>query len=481
MSGRDQDLAIKKTMEHRNQTDQAKQVKLPSQIERVAWTTRRAMNGALVGLEILTHFVGNRSELEIELSDQSGKSFGKFKERLSGNRFWTKIKVPSEAKQALYADVKLPKQGLQMKSSPMIILPAIEITNLNWSQDEARDGDLVKLSADVKGAADGESGEIEVWEYDSDGAHDFISRFPIYVKNNKVEAEWEYEYHEDRDEIPTQEELEKYGNRYNPPEYFFKVNICDHIVGNKQESKLLAFRDWFEILLTSGLKEPISDEPYVLYLPDGKTEEGKTSSEGRVKREKIQPGKIWIEFPCQFSLVVVENGIQVEGPDRGTPGTIPLQQLCFDNLNSPPADIIDINEDELYDADVSEEAEAGIDDYDPPEAARAVDFDEEKVVENPGEYKVANIYRVSGAMCHLAVMGCIIVCILTTNHELLNKDLDYILKDKQGNCLAGQSCDSIIYQDMVGIGEYELTINNQAFRVASSDNASDIEYIVYEP
>jgi len=34
---------------------------------------------------------------------------------------------------------------------------------------------------------------------------------------------------------------------------------------------------------------------------------------------------------------------------------------------------------------------------------------------------------------------------------------------------------------MVGIGEYELTINNQAFRVASSDNASDIEYIVYEP
>jgi hypothetical protein len=76
-----------------------------------------AGSGGLVGLEILTQYVGNRSPIEIELSDQNGKTFGKYQEKISGNRFWAQIKVPADAKQALYATVKLPKHGLQMKSN----------------------------------------------------------------------------------------------------------------------------------------------------------------------------------------------------------------------------------------------------------------------------------------------------------------------------------------------------------------------------
>jgi hypothetical protein len=278
---------------HQNQTDQVKKIQLQSAIEQVLWTKPIASSGGLVGLEIFTHYVGNGSSLEIELSDQNGKNFGKYKEKISVNRFWTQIKVPTEAKQALYADVKLPKHGLQMKSKPLIIVPLIEITNVKWDKKEARRGDILKLTADVKGVPDDTEGEIEIWEYDSDSAHDFITRFPVRVKDKKVEAEWEYEYHEDTDEIPTEEELQKYGNQYNPPEYFFRVKVG----GVQADSGLLEFKDWIEIELKNAENEPVPNEKYILHLPDGTKREGKLDENGYARQDKIPPGNVIIEFP----------------------------------------------------------------------------------------------------------------------------------------------------------------------------------------
>jgi hypothetical protein len=275
---------------HQSPTDQIKKVQLPSAIQCVLWTVRRAAPGGSIGLEIYTQFVGNGSKIEIELSDQNGKTFGKYAEKISGNRFWTQIKVPAEAKQALYANVKLPKHGLQMKSNPLILLPPIEITNAKWDKKEARRGDILKLTADVKGVQDGTEGEIEIWEHDSDGAHDFITKFPMFVKNKKVEADWEYEYHEDTDEIPTAEETEK---GYNPPEYFFRVRIGEVFT----DSGLLTFKDEIEITLKDQDGKRVPDEKYVLYLPDGSTRNGTLDSRGYAKEERVPPGKIRIEFP----------------------------------------------------------------------------------------------------------------------------------------------------------------------------------------
>jgi len=266
-----------------------------------------ASNGALVGLEIFTHFVGNRSELEIELSDQSGKKIGKYKEKISGNRFWTQIKVPADAKQALYANVKLPKHGLQMKSNPLILLPTVEITNLKWDKKEARRGDVLKLTADVKGCQDDTEAEISIWEYDDDGGHDFISKFPATIKNGKIEADWEYEYHEDTDEIPTEKELEK---GYNPPEYFFRV-----IVGGVQaDSGLLEFKDWIEITVRDEFGNPKASIDFILYLPDGRQKSGQLDSEGYVKVHDIPPGKYRVEFPS----LNLEKNIIYPGKNRSS-------------------------------------------------------------------------------------------------------------------------------------------------------------------
>ena len=75
--------------------------------------------------------------------------------------------------------------------------------------------------------------ETQIWEHDLDDAHDLVTKFPVKVKNQKIEAEWEFQYCEDTDDIPTDKETER---GYNPPEYFFRVIVA----GVSADSILLA-------------------------------------------------------------------------------------------------------------------------------------------------------------------------------------------------------------------------------------------------
>jgi len=243
----------------------------------------------MVGLEVFTHYVGNNSEMKIEISDQSGKTLGKYKEKINASRFWAKIKVPADAKDALYAKVKLPKHGLEMKSNPLIILPPIEVTNLKWDKKEARRGDVLKLTADVKGVPDGMEAEIEIWEHDADEAHDLITKFPVIIKDSKVETEWEFEYHEDTDEIPTEEESEK---GYNPPEYFFRVKLEEV----HADSELLEFKDWIDVVLLDGGGNPIPNEKYTVTFADGSKKKGVLDQDGRARIEDVPAGRINVHF-----------------------------------------------------------------------------------------------------------------------------------------------------------------------------------------
>lgn len=275
--------------EHQSQTDQIKKVQLPSALQQVLWTKPMASPGERIRLEIYTHFVGNGSELKIELSDNSGKNHGNFSDKIHGNRFSAEIKVPANAKDELYATVKLPKHGLSMKSAPLILLPPVQITNTKWDKQEARRGDILKLTADVKGVPDSTEALIEILEHDADDAHDFVTKFPVLVKNKKVEAEWEFEYHEDTDDIPTAKESEK---GYQAPEYFFQVKVGEVM----EKSGLLKFQDWIEFELVDGSGAVIANEDYILHFADGQQRKGKLDDKGYAKEQDIPPGKVTVEF-----------------------------------------------------------------------------------------------------------------------------------------------------------------------------------------
>lgn len=275
--------------EHQGNTAKVNKIKLESSIDRVVWTSGSGSAGAKVGIEVNTHFVGNNSEIKIDISDKSGKKFDTIKGKMSGNLFWKEITVPDKAKDELYAEAKISKLSLSKKSNPLYLYPPIEIKNIKWDKKEARRGDVLKLTANIKGVADGTEAEIQIWEYDVDGVHDLITKFPTVVKNSKIEADWEYEYHEDTDDIPTKEETEK---GYNPPEYFFRVNIA----GITADSGLLEFKDWIEIKLVDNEGNPVKDSSYKIILPDGTEKQGKFDSNGFAKIEDIPPGKFKINF-----------------------------------------------------------------------------------------------------------------------------------------------------------------------------------------
>ncbi len=276
--------------EHKGKTNKVNEVKLESSVDRVVWTTSAASVGANAGLEIDTHFVGNGSDIKIELKDGSGKSVGNLSKKISGNKLWVQVKIPDNAKNSLVAKVKLPKHSAELQSNPLIVLPPVGIKNLKWDKKEARRGDILTMTADVETVPDGTEAEIEIWEHDADEVHDLITTIPVEVKGKKIECKWEYEYHEDTDDIPTDEETEK---GYNPPEYFFKVKV----LGNQEDSEILQFKDWVEINLNDRLGNSMKNLDYVIKLPDGSEKKGKLDANGYAKIEDIPPGKFTIEFP----------------------------------------------------------------------------------------------------------------------------------------------------------------------------------------
>jgi len=283
--------------EYKKPTDEVHVVDLSSEITLAVWRTKSASAGDSVSFEVWTHFVGNGSDIEIKIEDKRGKKMGKLKGKVYGDYFASTTVVSDKAKDELVFTAKLPKHGLEMKSDTLKVIPPILVTNMKWGQKEARTEDVVKLSADIEGVPDETEVMICIYEYDEDEAHDFITKFPCIVKNKKIEADWEYEYHEDTDEIPTQEEKEKYGKNYNPPEYFFVIDIHRKRFGEKQESDLLEFKDWIEIELLDQFGEPVAEAEYAVLLADGSEVEGKLDSEGFARIEDVVPGPYSVQFP----------------------------------------------------------------------------------------------------------------------------------------------------------------------------------------
>ena len=178
---------------------------------------------------------------------------------------------------------------------PVPVVPR-SLTNAKWSQNFARVEEVVKLSADVEGYETGTKAVFEIFEMDIGGKDDFITKINSSVQGNKVKSEWAYKYIEDTDDVS--EEDEKKG--YSSPEYYFWVKVKN----SKARSDLLEFRDWIEIELIDENDNPVANEDYVLYLPNGEVRKGKLDANGYKKEENIPPGKCQVEFPNQSNVEV---------------------------------------------------------------------------------------------------------------------------------------------------------------------------------
>jgi hypothetical protein len=298
-------------------TDAEHEVKLESSLIAAAWRCGAAFGGQKASFEVITSFVGEGASIKLTGKTENGKSLGKISDVIRNNKFIGAFDVPSDIERGdlAYFEVQLPANGLSGESNRIPVGPPIDVTNLKWSAKEARRGDKLKLTADARGVPDGTEAKITIFEYDRDNIHDRIVELMAEVKNQKIEIEWEYEYYEDTDEIPTEEELNRYGKNYNPPEYFFTVTIGDAVFGKKQESGLLEFKDWIEIELKDENGNPVPNQRYVIELPDGSKKEGNLDENGHAKIEGIPPGAINVSYPD--ALENEESEESAGGQDEG--------------------------------------------------------------------------------------------------------------------------------------------------------------------
>jgi len=274
-------------------TDTEHEIELESALISTSWRSGKAIAGQTATFEVLTAFVGEGATIKIKGKSEKGKKLGTIKDVIKRNKYVGEFEIPedTELDDMVYFEVKLPKNDLEGESNRIPVFPPVQVFNLKWSAKEARRGDILTLSADVNGMRDHEEVTVIIYEYDRDSAHDKIIELPATVMNKRIELQWEYEYHEDTDEIPTQEELDKYGGKYNPPEYFFTVKVEETEFGVKQESGLLEFKDWIEIKLLN----PTGKDKYILRFPDGSERRGSFNQDGILKEDNIPPGKYSIE------------------------------------------------------------------------------------------------------------------------------------------------------------------------------------------
>ncbi len=284
--------------------DTENQVTVDSSIIFAVWKSGVAPLGGEAHFEIGTSFVGFDAPVEISAKTDKGKNVGTISDKIRNNKFVGRFTIPEDLKigDLVYFKFKLPRHGLEMESNRIPVVPPIIVSDLSWGATEARRGDQLTLKAKVKNVADSIPAIITIYEHDQDGAHDKIAEIQTQVFNERIELQWEYQYFEDTDEIPTEHELAEYGNHYNPPEYFLTVKIEDQEFGREQESGLLLFKDWIEVTYLEDDGTPAAGAEYVVVLPDGTQKTGNLDDQGHVRIEDVPPG------PFKFYLKSANQG-----------------------------------------------------------------------------------------------------------------------------------------------------------------------------
>ena len=284
---------------HTAQTDTKNKIKLESSIIYAEWKSPAAVGGYTAELEVVTCMVGEGAAIEIKGKSSKGKAPDSIKGTIHGNYFAGSLPIPEKVDPAaeIWFEAKLSKHGLKMESLPIPARPPIYATSLKWDKQEVHRGDIVKMQCKFEGCVPNSEAQIIVYEYNPDGHHDKVLTIPTQLKNLDLEVQWEFDYVDHTDKIPTEPDKQKYQKHYIPIQYFFIAVIDGVRIGSGQESGKLKFKDWLRIELRDKNGKPVPNEKYSLILPDGSTKNGTLNAEGFALEKDVPPGPHYIFFP----------------------------------------------------------------------------------------------------------------------------------------------------------------------------------------
>jgi hypothetical protein len=286
-------------------TDQQNTAQLTSSIIFATWNCCRASGGTNVEIEVRTAYVGEGAQIQIRLHSEQSGALGGVDDTIFGNRYCADVLIPASVHvdEKIWFTATLPQLGLSADSEKIPAVPPIQMISMHWGQQQAGRGDVIDIRAEFLGLRDIVPCEVHILEHDQQGNHDPINRIPSEIRNGRLNLQWEYQYHEEIGKIPTETELQPYGTHYNHPEYFFVVEIDGQRFGDGQESGMLTFKDWFEVVLTDEAGNSIQNKKCTFYLPDGQSFDKLTDANGRIRIEHIPPGGIRYELPDLDAMI----------------------------------------------------------------------------------------------------------------------------------------------------------------------------------
>ena len=336
-------------LEFNKATDNEHEITIDSELVSAEWKSRQAIIGKEAIVVVKTAFVGDGASVKITGKTEGGAKLGKINGNMRNNAFSGQLTIPDDAEPGdmAYFEVKLSDNNVEGESNRIPVW-LVEVSNMQWSAKEARRGEVLTVKANVEGVPNETQAVVIVHEYDNDGIHDKIAEINTTITDEKLELLWEYEYHEDTDELPTEEELQEYGNSYNPPEYFFTINIGDARFGNEQESGLLTFKDFFEVQLKNADGSPMAEQDCKVILPDGNEKDAKTDDDGFLRMEDVPPGKFKVEIVSDENQEESDLLTESEENDSGQEEEIPVEGIGGGGNDEE----FDMNDDENADEDL---------------------------------------------------------------------------------------------------------------------------------
>jgi hypothetical protein len=290
------------------QTDTKNKIKLESSIIYAEWKSPAAVGGYTAELEVVTSMVGEGATIEIKGKSSKGKAPDSIKGTIHGNYFAGSLPIPEKVDPSaeIWFEAKLSKHGLKMESLPIPARPPIYATSLKWDKTEVHRGDIVKMQGKFEGCVPNSEAQVIVYEYNPDGHHDKVLTIPTQLKNLDLEVQWEFDYVEHTEKIPTESEKQKYQKHYVPIDYFFVVVIDGVKIGMGQESGKLRFRDEIEFQIVDELGNVIANKTADFTLPDGSRHSASTDANGKLQLSNASPGVISIAVQG-YDLVIKKD------------------------------------------------------------------------------------------------------------------------------------------------------------------------------
>ncbi len=164
-----------------------------------------------------------------------------------------------------------------------------DLFSAEWSEDNAKIGDKIKLKVKSIGIDNGSKVEFRIFVKDINYSDHLLTKLEAEIKSDKAEVEWELKV--DENLIKIVEHKESIG-RYSQPFFYFDA-YCNELTA---KSGILNVKDEVEVVFKDEDGKAIKDKEFKIILPSGEIKKGKLDGSGKAKIENVPPGEVKISI-----------------------------------------------------------------------------------------------------------------------------------------------------------------------------------------